>query len=253
MKNLLKKSIPVMAMLVMGSVTINAQGFLKKLSKGVDKALDTTEKVAGTATTVADALPTDTASQKKIDWTKIPVFEAYTILEVDDNKQPVLNEDGTQRKRIILRDQFGNSRSPESVKAQHKAISKAVTTILKKVGVGAGAGALTSVVATGKVDANAAIGAGVGAGVGLLASADDIKLIKKHKKSLKEQEKLIESYSKSFTDEGLPVDAKADLSNVNGLDFTKGESVSMSSAQIKTLLESEEFNNMDTSAWDIDI
>ena len=249
----MKRSLPILAMLVMGFTTVNAQGFLKKLSKGLDKAISTTEKVTETANSVVQALPNDTTSQKKIDWTKIPVFTTTTVTEVDDSGNPVLNEDGTPRIRVFLVDQFGNKRSNESVRAQHKAISKAIGTVLAKVGAGAGLGALTQVAATGKVNASTAIGAGVGAGVGLLASADDIKLIKQHKKSLKEQEKLIEAYSKTFTAEGLPVDAKADLTNVNGLDFTKGEAMSMATSEVKTMLESEEFNNMDTSAWEIDI
>ena len=247
------KSVAVLAMLTMGTTTISAQGFLKNLSKGVDKVSKATEQVVNTASNVAEKLPTDTAEQKKIDWSKIPVFTTTSISEVDEEGKPVLNEDGTPRVRVFLVDQFGNKRSAESVKAQHQAISKAIGTVLKKVGVGAGLGALTQVTSSGKIDSKTAIAGGVGAGVGLLASADDLKLIKKHKKSLKDQEKLIEVYQKTFTAEGTPVDAKADLSKVDGIDFTKGESVSMASAEVKAMLESDGFNDTDVSAWEIEI
>jgi hypothetical protein len=252
MKSNMTKCLAVMAMLTMGTITVNAQGFFKKLSEGIDKVTKTTEQVVNTASTVTEALPADSTSQKKIDWSKIPVFTTTSVTEVDAEGKPVLNEDGTPRVRVFLVDQFGNKRSAESVKAQHQAISKAIGTVLKNVGIGAGLGALTQVAASGKVDAKTALSGGIGAGVGLLASADDIKLIKQHKKSLKQQEKLIEVYQKTFTAEGTPVNAKADLSKVEGIDFTKGEKVSMASAEVKEMLESEGFNDTDVSAWDID-
>ena len=82
-------------------------------------------------------------------------------------------------------------------------------------------------------------------------SNDQIAIINRHKESLDEQEKLIEAYSKTFTVEGTPVKADINLSNVDGIDFTKGEPVSMTAEQVKKEIESEGFNSTDTSAWDI--
>lgn len=96
-----------------------------------------------------------------------------------------------------------------------------------------------------------AVGEVAGGMVGYSASEEDRALAKKHKQSLKEQEKLLEQYSKTFTDEGKPVDAKMDLSNVKGIDFTKGEPVAMKESELKKIIESEAFNSTDTSAWDI--
>ena len=196
---------------------------------------------------------------KKFDWKTVPVFTTQVVLLTDDDGNPLLNEDGTQQKRVFLVDQFGNRRSKESVKAQHKAISKAIGRIIGKVGLGAlVGGGLAYLVAKdqGAKDSDALGYAAAGAAVGMVGgyaiSAEDRAIAKEHKKSLKEQKKLIEQYSKTFTDEGIPVDAKVDLTNVKGIDFTKGEAVSLSASEVMKELESSSFNSTDTSAWDLD-
>ncbi len=195
---------------------------------------------------------------KKFDWKTVPVFTTQVVLLTDDDGNPLLNEDGTQQKRVFLVDQFGNRRSKESVKAQHKAITKAVGRIIGKVGLGALiGGGLGYLVAKNEGASNkdalgyAAAGAAVGMVGGYAISEEDRAIAKEHKKSLKEQKKLIEQYSKTFTDEGLPVDAKVDLTNVKGIDFTKGEAVSLSASEVMKEIESDAFNNTDTSAWDL--
>ena len=71
------------------------------------------------------------------------------------------------------------------------------------------------------------------------------------KKSLKQQKKLLEAYEKNFTDEGIPVDAKADLSKIKDLDLDEKKTLSMNAEDIKKEVESENFNTTDDTAWEI--
>lgn len=196
--------------------------------------------------------------EKKIDWDKIPIFTTQSVLVTDDNGKPLLNEDGTQQRRVYLVDQFGNRRSKKSVDAQQKAIKKAIAKVVGKVGIGTliGSGigvgaALLEKKKTSEVVTTGVVGGVAGGAVGYSFSEEDRAIAKKHRASLKEQEKLLEQYKKTFTDEGIPVDAKVDLTNVKGIDFTKGEIVSMSANEVRKELESKSFNDTDTSAWDI--
>ena len=226
-------------LLTLGSSNVQAQGFLKKL-----------KKIASTETSEnkSDSLKNDSVV-KPLKWDKIPVYTAKKVTLTNEDGTPMLNEDGTPITRVFLVDQFGNKRSSEAVQEQHKKIDKAITRILLKVGGGAALGALGGL-AAGK-GTGAAVGAAVGAAGGLLLSAKDIKEAKAQKKSLKEQEKLLAAYQKTFTAEGTPIDASVDLSNVDGIDFTAGESVSQTAESLKEELASEAYNSSDDSAWKI--
>ena len=104
-----------------------------------------------------------------------------------------------------------------------------------KMGVGAAAGALTAK-ASGGSKKKAWLSAGIGAATGLLASSGDIKEIKKQMKLRREYLNLISDYQKTFTDEGLPVDANADLSG-----YEDCETVSKPAAVVaQELLASQE-------------
>ena len=48
-------------------------------------------------------------------------------------------------------------------------------------------------------------------------------MAKKQRESLKQQKALLEAYAKTFSDEGKPVDAKVDLSQVEGLDLREND------------------------------
>lgn len=233
MKNIFKLLFVVV--LLATSSQISAQGFLKKLSKGVK---DPAKELNGTASK-SDAVADSTM---KIKWDAIPVYTAQQINVMDVNGQPLLNEDGTPQVRVFLVDQFGNKRSKEAVKAQQKKLWEAVGKIAGKVGLGAIAGGALS----GDVE-----GALVGAATGAVASAEDIKMAVAQKKSLKQQKKLLEAYEKNFTDEGIPVDAKADLSKIKDLDLDEKKTLSMNAEDIKKEVESENFNTTDDTAWEI--
>lgn len=186
----------------------------------------------------------------------IPYYKAQRIYLTDNNGKKILNNDGTPQMRVLLVDQFGRYRSGESVKAQHTAIRKAIGQVLVNIAGGTVIG-INEMKAAAKNHGQEAsttdliIGGFIGGIMGGSLSNDQIAIINRHKESLDEQEKLIEAYSKTFTVEGTPVKADINLSNVDGIDFTKGEPVSMTAEQVKKEIESEGFNSTDTSAWDI--
>lgn len=188
---------------------------------------------------------TDETSGSKINWDKIPEYHIEIVKIVDENGTPVLNEDGTEQLRYFLVDQDGNKRSAKTVKEQNKKILASVGAVVAKVGIGAAIGALS-----GGKGKDAAIGAGVGAATGVVASLGDIKKAREHKKSLNKQKKLIEAYSRNFTDEGLPIDAKANLSKIKDLNLDTNKTVSATTASINKELSSETFVDTD-DAWEL--
>ena len=247
------KVVTVASLLFVSNQSANAQ-FFKKLGKAIEKTAKTVESTANALDEVsktADATPSTASSltdggtaaasdSVSIAWDKIPVFSAKRVNMTDENGNPVLLEDGTQDYRVLLVDQFGNKRSAQSVKAQIDIINQRVLAILAKVGLGAGIGALQ----------NGLSGAAVGAGMGALASIDDISMAKKQKKSLKQQKILLAEYQKNFTEEGKPINAKVDPTKLEGLDLKEDNALSMTAADIKKELESEDFNSTDSSSWE---
>ena len=247
------KVVTVAGMLFVSNQSANAQ-FFKKLGKAIEKTAKTVESTANaldevskaanatpsTASSLTDGGTAAASDSVSIAWDKIPVFSAKRVNMTDENGNPVLLEDGTQDYRVLLVDQFGNKRSAQSVKAQIDIINQRVLAILAKVGLGAGIGALQ----------NGLSGAAVGAGMGALASIDDISMAKKQKKSLKQQKILLAEYQKNFTEEGKPINAKVDPTKLEGLDLKEDNALSMTAADIKKELESEDFNSTDTSSWE---
>ena len=194
-----------------------------------------------------------TKAGKDIKWNDIPVYTAQKVLVTDEAGNPVLNEDGTQQYRVFLVDQFGNKRSKEAVKAQQAKLNKAIGNILLSTGVGAGVGAAagrTIGKELGSKTAGTILGALAGAVVGITSSKSDIEMAKKQRESLKQQKALLEAYAKTFSDEGKPVDAKVDLSQVEGLDLKEDNTLTMAAADIKKELESSDFSTTDDSAFD---
>lgn len=207
-----------------GTNNANAQGFLNKVKKATDKVAQTTAAVTGSD---------DSGSSSSINWSEIPIYTAQEYVVVDENNNPVLNEDGTQVIRVFLVDQNGNKRSAETVKAQQNALYSAAGKIIAKVGIGAGKGALSG---GGK-------GAIAGAASGAIASAGDIKTIKDQKKSLDNQKKLLKAYQQNFTEEGVPVDATADLSKVKDLNINKENSNTMTEAEFQAIISDPSYKD----------
>lgn len=231
MKNVIVKIMLAVALFFTTNSTVNAQGFLGKVKKATEKVTKTAAEVTGNGD----------AASTKINWENIPVFHAEETVIVDANGNPVLNQDGTQQIRVFLVDQNGNKRSVESVKNQINAIDKSIVMILAKVGGGAALGAL----------AGGGKGAAVGAATGAIASASDIKNATAQKKSLQQQKKLLAAYEKNFTAEGVPVNAKVDVSELGDLDLKPDAKKSVTAEQVMQELANADFNTSDTSAWEI--
>lgn len=226
MKKIIVKSALVVATLVLSASQASAQGLLKKVAKAATSTTETTD-----------------GSDAKTLNLDIPIYHVGVFAETDDNGEPLKNEDGTPIERYLLVDQNGNIRSAETVAAQHKTINKCFGNILAKVGGGAAIGALTG----------GTKGAVAGAVAGLALSPSDILKIKNHLKSLKQQKKLLEAYQQNITNEGLPVDAKADLSNIKDLAINKNETATKTKNELDALLVSDEFKTADASAWDFEV
>ena len=225
-KTFMGKVVMLIALLFVGN-QVSAQSFLNKLKKATDKVTETVSSVTDTDSS-NEAAQADTASVK-VKWDKLPVYHAEMVYLLDPVSGDTLrNEDGTVQYEVALRDQFGNRRTPETIKAQKKAVNDAVAAILVKVGGGALIGGL----------AKGGKGAAIGAGVGALASAGDIDQAVKWKKVLKQQDKLMDAYSEHFTDEGKPKDASVNPMAIEDLSLENSQPTSASTDKIK-----EELNN----------
>ena len=255
MKTFVCRWLFTLLLLIISAGSANAQGFLSKASKLLGKVTSTTQTT--TASSLADGAAendsiTAEGDSTSIDWDAIPIYHLQVINETNDDGTPMLNPDGTPVTRVLLVDQFGNYRSQEAVDAQRKALKKYITQIIAKVGGGAALGAVTGLLAGGKKNkvGAAAIGAGAGAVAGALLSLGDIKRARAMNKSLKEQDKLMETYRKNFTNEGKKVDAAANIDDIEGLTLDKESAVSKTASEIKDLVESDTFNTPEAGIWD---
>lgn len=215
MKKAILLKVFVIAFAFSFSSPANAQGLLGKVKKVAQSA----------AKSVSSVVAGENEGAVKINCDSIPVYSTKAY--------EVTNEDGTTEKCYFLEDQFGNKRTAEAVKAQHQVILKSVGAIIAKVGSGAAIGALSG----GKG------GAIAGGAAGALASTSDIICLKKIHKSTKEANKMLEAYSKTFTEEGKAVDASADISELAatlGLDDSVG---TMDVSEYNKLINSSDYRS----------
>ena len=232
MKRLLLIGITAVAMLFTFNTGICAQGFLGKLFGG-----------AGEST---DSLANDTTEIKTPKWDKIPNYTIVMIKLKDKEGNSILNADGSEKIKVLFRSDKDNNeyRSSEVVHQQCRELDKLVTRIIAKVGGGAAIGAIGGALLSGKKDKGkgAIIGGLAGAGAGVALSAGDIKRAKAVKKQTKALQKLLEVYQRNFTNEGDPINASADFSNIDGIDFSKNQTA-MVSEEADELCKKEAFNN----------
>lgn len=234
MKNLLFKSIVVCILMLINANEASAQGILKKLKKSSDKVESTDNTNNESA---------DTTGVKQLNWEMVPEYHAETRPITSNDGTPLKNEDGSPMVCVLLVDQFGNVRSADVVKEQHKKLNQYINNILKEVGKDAAVGAVTGLAAGKK---GALIGGAAGVAHGVIASKDDIKKARELKKSLKEQEEILAKYQKNFTSEGTPIDASVDISKIDGLEIKEG--VSMTAEALKAELASIP----DDSNWNLE-
>lgn len=93
-KHLSVLKIVSVAALLFCSSSVNAQGFLKKLSKGLDKVekttnkvLDASDKVLGTTSnslTDGNTTANPESDSTTVDWSKVKFYSAKAVYEVDD-------------------------------------------------------------------------------------------------------------------------------------------------------------------------
>lgn len=235
MKRLLLIGLTALAMLFMVNTSICAQGFLGKL---LGDSGESTESVSN-----------DTTEIKTPKWDKIPNYTLVMIKLKDKEGNPILNEDGSEKIKVLFRSDKDSTeyRSSEVVHKQCRELDKLVTRIIAKVGGGAAIGAIGGALLSGKKNKGkgALIGGLAGAGAGVALSVGDIKRAKAVKKQTKALQELLEVYQRNFTNEGDPINASADFTNIDGIDFSKNQTA-MVSEEADELCKQEAYNNPST-------
>ena len=233
MKKIVKLAVAVL-LLVVVSPEVSAQGFFKKVSKAVDKVgktLGTKDAPADTAQVALSKTDSILLTPMKFEVKRVTVYN-----EAGDS----LNADGTVRYSYRVVDENNKVYDPGVVEQMVDDRTKAYTKILAKVGGGVALGVVGGILSGGsKKDKlkKAAIGGAAGAAAGLLASADNIATIRSINKDIKQLKAVLEAYKQTFTDEGLPKDVAADLSDVNGIDFTQCATISKPMAEVQAEME----------------
>lgn len=155
-------------------------------------------------------------------------YSVKKVIETDENGNQLLNDDGTVKYYYLVIDNNGNVCDATTAQAMVKFRNKAYRKIILNVALGGGLGAYEG---KGKLE-----GILAGTLTGVLTSVEDIATIFTLNKQLKTLKKTLVAYKKTFTDEGLPIDPSVDLSDVDGIDFTKSEELTKTAADVKAEL-----------------
>lgn len=248
MKKQLFKSLALAAVLALATSNVQAQGFFKKLEKGLNKAtkaidngtkeLDkVTTNLAGNANAEQDntQASSDSAKISKEDLIdNAPHYTVKKVYETAENGDTLRNDDGTIRAHYLVFDKDDKICDANTAQKMINSRLKAYGAIIAKVGGGAALGVAAGLLSK---DKKAALTGGLtGALAGLALSSGDMKKIKELNKSLKAYKATLAAYQKTFTEEGLPIDATVDLSNVDGIDFTKADELTKEAAEVKAEL-----------------
>lgn len=236
-KTLFRGSMLALSVLFFATTGASAQGFFKKLKNAAEKVESVTKTanaLVGGTSTEEQTSESDSISAKEF-LANVPSYSVKKVIETDSLGNAITNEDGTTRYKYLLIDKEGNVCAANTAKKHLNSALKSGAFILLKVGGGATAGALLGKKIGGSKK-SAWIGAGVGAATGMLASMNDIKAVKEQVKLMKECKRVLSAYQTTFTEEGLPIDATADLSNVEGINFAECEEITKSAADVKAQL-----------------
>ena len=190
--------------------SISAQKWLKKVNEGLNKTNEVLNNLNGSTEQEQATQPKDTVSAKDF-LENAPTFEVKKLTMLDANGDTMRYEDGSIQYHYLVYDKDGKVCHPETAKKLTNAALKSAGIILLKVGGSATAGGLIGKKAGGKK--GAWIGTAAGVALGSALSANDIKNIKTKTKELKAYKQALEKYQTTFTEEGLPRDAEADLSD----------------------------------------
>lgn len=244
MKKLTLKCLAIAVLLALGTTDIQAQGWLKKISKGIDNATKAVEKgtkeldkVTATLTEAtatessAHAAAADTAQINREQLLEnVPHYTVKKVIETAEGGDTLRNDDGTVRYHYLVLDQDNKVCDVNTAKKMVNSRLKAYGNIIAKVGGGAALGVVAGLLSK---DKKAALTGGLtGALAGLSLSAGDMDKIKTLNKSLKEYRATLDAYQKTFTEEGLPIDANVNLADVDGIDFTKSDELTKEAAEV---------------------
>lgn len=249
--NFIFKSAMVISLALSITTSANAQ-FLKKLGKTLDKGIETVDKILpdeSTENASADSTANDSVPSPKEFLEQSPNYSLKKVTLTDAEGNVLKNEDGTIQSKILVIDKDGKVCDRDIAKKHMNAALKSGTIILAKVAATTTGGAIAGKKIGGKK--GALVGALAGTGAGLLISAGDIKKVNQQITLMKECKKLLAAYEKNFTVEGEPIDATADLKDIEGFDFTALGEVQKSTEDIKN--EFAASKNTSGSLEDIDL
>lgn len=241
MKRTTRKAVIVMLLMIVASVNVSAQGIMGAI-KGI---ANTVTETSGTAVDAGKS------EENKIDSILLsPMNYQVKKITVFNEAGDSLNADGTVRYSYRIVDEKNKIYDPGVVEQIVNQRSKAYKRIFTKIGFTAGTSAVINIL-SGNIDKilNDLI---ISVASGVVISIPEMIEIVKINKSLKQLREVLKVYKRTFTDEGLPKDAKADLTDVKGIDFTKCAEISKPMAEVLAELEASknmEIPNLD----DLDI
>lgn len=227
MKSLLLKSFTLIVFFACTIVSVHAQGFFGKLKNVVE-----------TVANVTDPKPNDSISADSMQFNpkgfveSVPNYMVKKVIETDSLGNQMKNDDGTVRYKYLLIDKDGKVCEKNTAKKHLNKTLKLGGVIIAKVGAAAALGATVGLLKGGSKK-EVLIDLGGGACIGLLASIGEMKEIKNQVQLMKECKKVLAAYEKTFTDEGEPMDATVDLTNVDGINFAECEEITKSSEEVK--------------------
>ena len=215
MKKSFTKAALAAVMLASAPTAVQAQGFLKKASKSLGKAAETVTSVtqAGDTAQSGEQATVDN-SKKELLMNNVPNFKVSKVTQTGADGKVLTNNDGTPKYYYFVTDSQGQIWDAESAEAVVSARSKVYKSLIAKVGTSTLTGVAGGLLGGGGAK-GALKGAGVGALAGLGLSINDIVQIKTYNKNLKALRETLEIYKQTFTEEGLPKDASADMASID--------------------------------------
>lgn len=239
MKTFIFKSLLLVAAFTLAATDASAQKFLKKLEKVVN-ALDANSQQPAADEAQQDTVTVDTKEMLA----NAPLYTVMKVVQTDEKGDTLKNEDGTMMYRYFLFDQNGKVCDRNTARKELGKAMKSFGIVIAKVGGGAAVGALTS--------KKKGWGVLTGVGVGILASGGDIKKMKEHLVKMKACRKVLKAYETTFTEEGTPIDASVDLTNVDGINFTESAEVTKDANELKQELMQSKENGENLENFDFD-
>lgn len=211
MKQTLILSFIVLCVVTFGSIEgIYAQKW-KDALKSAGNALVSTPNDTNKQKQPAAEQPQDTIDAKAF-LEEAPVFTVKKLTMLNAEGDTMRYEDGSIQYHYIVYDKTDQPCDPELAKQLTNQALKDAAIILAKVAGGAAGGGIVGGKLAKDKKKGAIIGGVIGGTIGLVAASGDIKNVKEKTSLLKKYKAELKKYQGTFTEEGLPIDATADLS-----------------------------------------